>query len=344
MKKKYIILFSFLFLFLLGGCAGNEAPVSDPGGQALPADLALPRLACGESLEMMNFMNVNRALVLDERLYCLDFGNDWQPVLAEYALYETGPERLGILADDCVPEYLAQQGGRLYYINPLNGDAIESICLDGSGRQVLNPGPCSFLRLIGDHIYYCDAAGRFCRAEGDGSGEFVLLDESCAFPYLIGEKLLYQAEDGSLRLRNLDSGQDAELTEGPAGASVIYGDRLFCPVPGRLISMGLDGRDRLDHPLPEAAGAELLIENGELAVRGVSDENGPRQWAIQAGDAEKRPEYAPYAGWRFCDYIDENLRLDAAYNPDGRLSRFVLSGGGTEFEFIAGKTGAEVLR
>lgn len=344
MKKKYITLFSFLCLFLLGGCAGEEAAVSDTGGQALPADLTLPQLARVESVEMMNFMNMNRALVLDGRLYCLDFGNDWQPVLAEYALSEAGAERLGILADACVPEYLAQRGGRLYYINPLNGDAIESIGLDGSGRQVLNPGPCSFLRLVGDDIYYCDAAGRFCRAEGDGSGELVLLDERCAFPYLMGEKLLYQAEDGSLRLRNLDSGQDAELTEGPAGAPVIYDGRLLCPVPGRLISMGLDGQDRLEYPLPEAAGAELLIENGELAVRGVSDENSPRQWAVQAGNAEKLPEYALYAGWRFCDYIDENLRLDAAYNPDGRLSRFVLSGGATEFEFIAGKTGAEVLR
>lgn len=338
MKKLLKILALCIAMLCLAGCGRTEPP-ADEGVQPQPLpERSLPALTREESMDMLCYAAANRARVLDGKLYTLDYGADFAPLLAVYSM-EDGLKRTGVLAENCVPEYLTECGGRLFYLNAAAGNALESIDPDGGGRKVLREGPCSFLLAVEGSLCYCDAQGRYCRVQPDGGAEETLLDEPCAWPWPLGDALLYQSlRDGRLHLRKLEDGTDVTLTAQNAAAPVLWGDRLFYSADDGLHSMDLNGLDERLYRSPALlAPAELLPTEESVQMRGLTREEGLRQWTAQLADTEGTLRDLTEHGYRLRDYIGPEGQVDAVYNPDGRLRCFVFTDSeGHETVYMAG--------
>ncbi len=332
-----------LFLCLSGLCAcGQEKEMPalpNPEDLQILKDRALPTLTQEESLRMLCYMSANRALLEGGRLYTLDYDGDYLPVLAEYSL-DSGLRRSAILAEDCVPEYLCAYSERLYYINTRRGNVLESIALDGSGRTVLREKPTASLLIADGKLLYCDEDGRLYSADADGGKEKLLLDQACARPWPLGEALLYEnLDDGRLHLYWLEDGTDVTLTEHAGYTPVIWGERLYYSSEDCLRSMKLNGLGATVYELPALAWpAELIPEESGLRLRGITDDNGYKQWTAYPEDPAGTLQYMAEHGYRLCDYAGPDGRIDTIYNLDGRVRCFLLTdAAGQEHVYIAGR-------
>ena len=66
------------------------------------------------------------------------------------------------------------------------------------------------------------------------------------------------------------------------------------------------------------------------------DTGGWKQQLLRLGETEG--EACANSGYRLCDFVGEDCRIDAAYDPDGRLRCFVLvDKTGGELRFFGGK-------
>lgn len=64
--------------------------------------------------------------------------------------------------------------------------------------------------------------------------------------------------------------------------------------------------------------------------------DGWKQQLLRPGETEG--EACAYSGYRLCDFVGEACRVDAAYDPDGRLRCFVLvNEAGGELRYFGGK-------
>ncbi len=189
-------------------------------------------------------------------------------------------------------------------------------------------------------MYYCDESGSFCSALPDGGDEQRLIEGACFYPYMLGETVIYQSGDGELlRLRWLEDGTDIELTDHAAYAPVIIGDRLCYTGEDGLYSLGLDGLDGEELKLTQIQGtAEYILKDGGFIARGAADNDGLRQWSAGIDSLQGQAEYAEDRGYRLCAWSGGEYRVDTAYNSDGRIRCFVLTGPeGQETEYIAGR-------
>ena len=338
MKKLLLILSLLLSLTALCACGREEEPQPAETPQPLQ-DRSLPSLSREESLRMLSYMSRGRALAADGRLYCLDYDGDYLPVLAEYGL-DGGLQRRAVLAENCVPLFLSLYENKLYYVNQRADKALECLDLKTGDRQTLREGPCDWLLIEGGLLYYCGPDGRYYTARPDGGGETPLLEEACAYPWPLGERILYQSTaDGRLHLYWPEEGTGVTLTEKAAAAPVIWEDRLYYSSGEELHSLGIDGLDAAVYPVPPLVyPAELLPGADGLRLRGVSDDNGLKQWTAYPEDAAGTLQYLSDRGYRLCDYAGPDGRVDAVYNLDGRLRCFLLTDAdGRETVYIAGR-------
>ena len=299
-------------------------------------DRVLPTLSLEESQAMASFLNANRAFLQDGRLYCYDFDRNWAPVLARYTWAGGKLQGFTVLAEGCVPEYLCGDGEYLYYLDRALG-GIERVPQKGGERELLREGPCKGLALRDGRLYFRDGEGRFLSVDTDGGNETVLLKGPCSFAYPLEGCVLYRAEKdgGRLHLYRTGDGTDEAVTAGSAATPLIFEDRLWYDDGTDLRSVDLGLLDEQIAPLPERNGdIELLPEAGGLTLRGIRDENGPDQWAgPPEGPFSQQPR-----GYRLCDWLGGGLRVDAVYQPDGRILFYLLTDGkGTELSFIGGK-------
>lgn len=329
MKKNLLcLILPVLCLVWLCGCGkSGNAVVPDKEDLKLLEARTPQAFSPEETERMIRFMSANRAFLSGGRLYCLGFDEAYLPLLVSYRLEDNTLSDWTSLAENCVPEYLCMADERLYYINAQAGNSIESIAPDGSDRQVLHEGPCSFLQIYEDALYYCTENGLLCRAGLDGSGEAPVLDKSCFYPYLTDGMLIYQeAGNKHLRLHWLEDGTDIELTGHAAYAPVVIGERIYYTGQDGLMSMSLDGMDGDALPVPSLQGAvEFCLQGDGFLARGVTDENGLRQWSLALESLADGLEYAQERGYLRCDYAGDGYRIDAAYNSDGRLRCFTLT-------------------
>lgn len=339
MKKLFCLLAALLCLLLLCACGRERAeePPAPAPDFLLPEGRELEPLSLEESQAMARFLNANRAQLWEDRLYCYDFDEAWQPVLARYT-WEDGELRdFAVLAEGCVPEYLCRWDGWLYYIHRTSG-GIERVPENGGARESVRPGPCDGLCLREGLLYFRDGEGRFLAMDPADGGEALLLEGPCVWAYPLEGAILYLAADDGARLHLywLEDGTDELLTYSAAANPLILGDRLWYRSGEALHSVGLNGLDAAVFALPETDGAvELLPEAGGLTVRGIRDENGPVQWA---GPPEG-PFQRQARGYRICDWLGGGVRVDTVYEPDGRIRCFLLTDDtGTEISFIAGRT------
>ena len=339
-----ILLALALLLAACGAESAESAPAPSPVETEAPEETLppaeghlLPDLDLEQSQAMARFLNANRALLLDGRLYCYDFGPEWTPVLARYTWTQGTLKGFTVLAEGCIPEYLCSDGEHLFYIDRSSG-AIERVPEKGGKRELLREGPCEGLALRDGRLYFRDGEGRFLSIDVDGKDETELLPGPCSFAYPLAGAILYRADKdgGRLHLYREESGADEALTAGPASTPLIFDGRLWYDDGSALCSVDLDLLDEARTELPERDGAvELLPEEAGLSLRVFRDEHGPHQWA----GAPEGPFREEARGYRICDWLGGGVRVDTVYEPDGRIRCFLLTDDeGAEISFLAGRT------
>lgn len=349
MMKRTLFLPILLLLLLLAGC-GAERPAETPVPTEAPA-AAEPAAAApasepptwdypaADTAAMSSYMSANRALIAEGRLYGLDYDDELRPVLASWLLRGGRPTSRRILCEDCVPEYLALEGKFLYY---LNGGALQRLPLKGRAPETLLEGPIRSLQIHEGALYYTDAEGRWCRADLDGRNAEVLIEGPCDYAWAMPEGVVYQSEGEGccLRLRNWD-GTDRRLTAAAGYAPLRVGGTLwYSQRDGEgsvLASVDLrDGTVTRYETADLRGAAELVPAGDEWLLRVFLAGDGWKQQLLRPGETEGEP--CAYSGYRLCDFVGEDCRIDAAYDPDGRLRCFVLvDADGGELRYFGGK-------
>lgn len=338
-----------LLLFTLCGCSDNAAPpegTPDPQAAVIESAAGLStNFDTAASQRMASLMGGNRALISGDRLWCFDYDENASPVLASYTLTDGVPGNFTILQSDCVPEYICMEGDRLYYINDNGSSFIESIRVDGADRQVLADEPCDFLQICEGELYFCDAAGHFCRAALDGSGRQILIDDICCYPFVFDGRVLYQSgKDGeSLHLLSLEDGRDVKLTSTVSYAPVIIENTLYYTQKtdegSRICRLEPESgvTQVFDSPLIQGAAEFILVPGQGWTVRAVPADARISQSSIPLAELDGGAwRQGGYSGYRLCDWAGEQ-RVDAFYENGGRLRSFVLVGAdGRETEYMAG--------
>lgn len=335
MKTRRILAAALLCLLFLCACGKEETPAPTPAF-VLPEGRELAPLTPEESRAMARFLNANRVCLVEGRLYCYDFDENWEPVLARYDWEDGALHNYTVLAEGCVPEYLCYLDGWLYYLNRSGG--LERVPENGGTRELLRDGPCDWLSQRDGQLYFCDGDGRCLSWDPVTGEESLVLDGPCTWAYPLEGAVLYlsAADDGCLHLCWPEDGTDLRLTDTPASPALIWEDRIWYCSGGVLHSVGLDGLVDTAYALPEADGAvELLPLEEGLCLRGIREETGPAQWA---GPPEG-PFQRQARGYRICEWLGGGVQIDAVYEPDGRIRCYLLQEeNGVELSFLAGRT------
>lgn len=340
MRKIFSLIVIFALIFAFSGCSdGRVCALPDEKDARILAKRPVAAPEVAESMEMARYMCANRVFVTADTVYTLDFDENYQPILASYERRGMELSQPKTLVNDCAPEWLCLYEGRLYYVNSFANGYIE--CFDPATglRAVVVDKPSAYLSVREGRLYYCNERGFFCTAGLDGNGEQVIIGKSCCYPWFLGEAVIYQDENDGERLHLFwpSDGTDIKLSAEAAYAPVLLGEKLIYSAEGSIRAMNIDGYDPEEYITPPLCGAaELIYESGVWKMRGLSDDYGIEQW--QTGLLGEMVEKCEEGLYRWCDYIDENVRVDAVYFTDGRLRDFELVGAdGSIQRYISGK-------
>ena len=220
---------------------GKEVPYlryeEEPVLRALES---LPVFDAEAAMDMSNWMNYGRFVIEDDVFYgdfFLDSSNSLQAVtfaiVHEGTDLKAGPWEL--LDEGCAAYFLHKRGDLLYFVEQGpddDQDSCDIVCMgtDGSGRKVLVEGPCYYLRLVGDRMFFTDEAYRLWSADLSGNDRQLLLDKEVYYAYPLNEDwVLYQddADNESLHLYYLPRQFDLKLNDEPSYEPKLVGSRLF---------------------------------------------------------------------------------------------------------------------
>lgn len=341
MKKLRSLILLLLCALSLTACVGEGCALPRRRDLLFLKKHPIAPFDTAQTGRMANTMNGNRCLAVGDRLYTLELGDDQRSCLMAYRLEGGRVSRPLLLAENCAPRWLCEHEGVLYYVNDSNGGCIEKLDTGSLERQVLVALPCSYLQIKDERLYYRGERGWLCSVSLSGEERQVVMDKSCCYPYFLGDLLIYQSESEGeiLKLRYSGEGKVREiaLTEAPAYAPTVIGDRLYYTSRGQVYSMGLDGLEaaRCESPAATAA-AEYITEGGQWYARGITEGYGISQWRCPLPDGSA--EELKGSGYIYCDFLSEELRVDSHYFADSRLRGFVISGPEGELcEYLYGR-------
>ena len=343
MRARLILTALLLAALLLSACGlqREEAPTPSPVPTPEPSpvvvtpevrEITAPDPEGSRAMAMV--LNANRVAVTEDALYCYDFDENWLPVLARYSREDGSLDGFTVLAEGCVPEYLCESEGWLFYIDRSSG-ALERVSTEGGERHTLHLGPCRWLCLKEGLLYFCDGRGRFLSLEPRTRVLTQLLAGPCAFAYPLEGGVLWREQDsGDICFTDGETGGVRILCPGAPSNPLLLKNRLWYRSGNGVYSVDLTGEQPRSYPLPETDGAvELLPVDGDLYLRGIRETDGPVQWE---GYPEGPFEYLP-RGYRICDWLGEALRVDTVYEPDGRIRCYLLQDEeGNALRFLAG--------
>lgn len=194
-------------------------------------------LSTDETMEMSNFMGEKAYLVDGDRLYGRVFVKGRTLSQFGYMGFEmTGndvqfTDRV-VLSDDTYGRYLNLLGDKLYFLStakPSEENEIVRMNTDGSGREVLYPGKCSYFQTDGERLYFTDSEHRFVSTDLNGGDLRVIIDKATYYTYLLNDWVIYQ-DDGdneSLHLWYMPTGTDWKLNDIPSYSPIISGQYLY---------------------------------------------------------------------------------------------------------------------
>ncbi len=84
-------------------------------------------------------------------------------------------------------------GKKLYYSEPLDGDALYSADMDGANKVKLYEGKVRYINVVGDYLYFCDLNRSYniCRVKKDGSEAAIVLNIMATELNVLGDRMFY---------------------------------------------------------------------------------------------------------------------------------------------------------
>ena len=295
---------------------GKEVPYlryeEEPVLRALES---LPVFDAEAAMDMSNWMNYGRFVIEDDVFYgdfFLDSSNYLQAVtfaiVHEGTDLKAGPWKL--LDGGCAAYFLHKRGDLLYFVEQGPDDDQDSsdiVCVgtDGSGRKVLVEGPCYYLRLVGDRMFFTDEANRLCSADLNGNDRQLLLDKEVYYAYPLSEDwVIYQddADNESLHLYYLPKQFDLKLNDEPSYEPKLVGSMLLYYIADgevrHLCCIDLSSWETVQDPRLNCQVPVFTPERSELSMGGyysfdgtyllpANNYNGmePKHWMYLEDDA-----------------------------------------------------------
>ena len=265
---------------------GKEVPyqfyVEEPVLRALET---LPVFDAGDSMAMSNWSNLGYFLIEDDVFYgdyFTDYADDFQIVRFEIVHDGTDlkAERWTLLDGDHYALFLQKRGDLLYYVERAlyDDEDLNIVCMktDGSSRRVLVEGPCYFLCLMGDRMFFTDAEDRLCSADLNGGDLQLILDRAVYYSYPLNEDWMVFQDDAdreSLHLYYIPKQIDLKLNDEQSYDPMLVGSRLFYNIYDgtayHLSCIDLSDWEAVRDPGLKCQVPVFTAENSELSM-GVS--------------------------------------------------------------------------
>ena len=236
-----------LSLLMLAGCCGcgvkkvNVSAVTSGAAEQREADTYKVSLSAEETLRMSNYMLSGRFIHEKKLLYGSGHDAAGQPFLCRMK-YTAGQNGMYVREREIIEQavdaqYLALDGGRLYYLRENCSDGKTAVCsvlaAEGASTevQVLYDAPCDFLSLRKGRLYFTDAENHLLSVKEDGTDlKTELADKAVFYPYLLTDDLLLYQDDAdgeSLKMRYLPTGFELRISQGRIFSYIVKGSEIW---------------------------------------------------------------------------------------------------------------------
>ncbi len=103
------------------------------------------------------------------------------------------------------------EGEKIYYSEPMDGDALYSADLDGKNKVKLTDGKIRYLNIVGDYIYFVDLNQQYniCKIKKDGTERGTVMGIMATEVIVLGEQMFFvNWSDGcKIYIANLDGSE-----------------------------------------------------------------------------------------------------------------------------------------
>lgn len=262
---------------------GREVPyqlyVEEPVLLALES---LPAFDAADSMAMSNWISLGLFVIEDDVFYgdyFTDFSDSLQ--LVRFEIVHDGTDlKAGswtLLDGDHYALFLQKRGDLLYYVERAlyDEDDLNIVCMktDGSSRKVLVEGPCYYLRLVGDRMFFTDEEDRLCSADLNGDDLQLIVDKAVYFTYPLNEDWVVFQDDAdreSLHLYYIPKQIDLKLNDEQSYNPILVGSRLFYTIydgnANHLSCIDLSSWETVQDPKLKCQVPVFTAEHSELPM------------------------------------------------------------------------------
>ncbi len=198
------------------------------------------------TVAMSNFMQSGRYFADGNTVYGQAFAPTGKPEFVRFDLEKKGDfyevKSHKVIEKEVQATYITPYEDYIFYIRA--GKELYSVKKDGSDPRLILGDVSAYLQVRGDRFYWCDssyklksaaASALVSHAEGNsevdlGNAVDSVYDKEIYYAYMLDDNwLIFQddADNESLHLRHLPSGQEISLTTGASHGPVILGSDLF---------------------------------------------------------------------------------------------------------------------
>lgn len=308
------------------GEKAGERAAEVAAANADPYESLLINFTPGETAAMSTFISGGRYAADGDTMFGQAYDSNGTVELVRFDLVKNGafaePASHVVLDHGIVPSYVTLHGDDVYYIR--DGKGVYKVSRDGGTPECVVPDAADYLQIRGDKLYYCNSAYTFCQAKLDGSDAAPVLEKEIYYPYLVNDNwLIYQddADDESLHLRHVRSGEDITLCPTPTYSPVIFGTDLYCVTSAN----GDKTLAKIDMTYTPDSPGNFAIEYGEVPESAdiTISASGYLYYGSENGLYIDRWREAtnPEAKFQLAyHYIGEDYEIYWQYNDEGQVT------------------------
>ena len=170
----------------------------------------------------------------DGMLYGDYGGKEWGKGAFTVAKIKDGKlEDKEIIAKNAKATCLSVYDGYVYGI--IDYEKIVKIKAGDTKMETLYEGPCGYMQVTKDGIYFTDENYYYYKLDLKGKNKEIILEKEIYYPYLVSSKfLIYQddADGETLHVYNMKNGNDTRISDVPSFEPMICGDYIYFNTSG----------------------------------------------------------------------------------------------------------------